>query len=130
MLDTNICIYLIKQQPPEVGARFSQFYYGDIGISTITLAELNAGLQKSTNQIKAKQALDELLQDLVIVPFDELAAAEFGIKRWQDSNRQKNAMDRLIASHAASIGCTLVTNNLSDFTCYADLKVENWVAAN
>ena len=128
MLDTNICIYLIKQQPREVAKRFAQCHHGDIVISTITLAELNAGVEKSNNRTEAKQALDGLLQDLVVMPFDESAAAEFGVKRLQAPDRRKNAMDRLIASHAAAQRCILVTNNVDDFKCYSDLTIENWVS--
>ena len=127
MLDTNICIYLIRQQPPEVGIRFAECYYGDIVISAITLAELNAGVEKSRDSVLAKTALDELLHDLPVVPFDQQAANEYGVKRLQDPDRRKNAMDRLIASHAAALACILVTNNLDDFECYRDLITENWV---
>ena len=127
MLDTNICIYLIRQQAPEVGTRFAECYYGNIVISAITLAELNAGVEKSRDSVLAKNALDELLHDLPVVPFDQQAANEYGVKRLQDPDRRKNAMDRLIASHAAALACILVTNNLDDFECYRDLITENWV---
>ncbi len=127
MLDTNICIYLIKNHPPEVAKRFAQYYYGDIGISTITLAELNAGIEKSINKEQAKVALTNLLEDLIVAPFDEQAADQYGLKRKEDPDRKKNAMDRLIASHASAIGCVLVTNNPDDFKRYSGLTIENWV---
>ncbi len=127
MLDTNICIYLIKNHPPEVAKLFSQYYYGDIGISTITLAELNAGVEKSLSREQAKIALNNLLEDLVVVSFDECAANEYGIKRKEDPDRKKNVMDRLIASHVAAINCVLVTNNPDDFKKYSGIKIENWV---
>lgn len=130
MLDTNICIYLIKRQPREVGERFAECHHGDIVISTITLAELNAGVEKSHNRAQARKALDALLNDLVVAPFDKKAADEYGIKRLEDPDRKKNAMDRLIASHAAAANCILVTNNLADFKCYSGLVTENWVTSN
>lgn len=127
LLDTNICIYLIKHHPPEVLNRFSQLYYGSVGISTITLAELRVGVEKSAYRTAAEKALEGLLEELVVKPFEAQAAIVYGKKRLEDPDRRKNAMDRLIASHAVALGCILVTNNPKDFVNYSNLKVESWV---
>ena len=77
MLDTNICIYLMKHHPPEVAARFAQCYVGDVVISAITLAELEFGVECSGASRKRNQAaLDSLLEDIPVLPFDRGAARE------------------------------------------------------
>ena len=129
MLDTNICIYLIKHQPPEVRQRFELCYVGDIVISAITLAELEYGIACSPPDTQAinQLALEGLLEDLVVAPFDKLAARAYGPVRLANKVRQRDALDKLIASHAIAMNVTLVTNNEADFAHYQNLKFENWV---
>lgn len=128
MLDTNICIYLMKHQPPEVAERFAQCYVGDVVISAITLAELEYGVACSGAQRgRNRKALDAFLQDVPAAPFDGAAAAVYGPTRLASPGRQRDALDKLIASHALALGVTLVTNNLADFAAYSELRVENWV---
>jgi len=129
MLDTNICIYLIKHQPPEVRQRFEVCFIGDIVISAITLAELEYGIACSPPDTQAinQLALEELLEDLVVAPFDKLAARAYGPVRLANKVRQRDALDKLIASHAIAMNVTLVTNNEADFAHYQNLKIENWV---
>ena len=128
MLDTNICIYLMKHQPPEVAARFAQCYIGDVVISAITLAELEYGVACSgEQQARNRQALDDFLQEVPAAPFDGAAAALYGPMRLATRERQRDALDKLIASHALAMGVTLVTNNLVDFAAYPGLRLENWV---
>lgn len=130
LLDTNICIYVMKQHPPEVIARLEDLYYGEAVISAITLAELRAGLDCNPNtRPHNERALDALLQDLPVLPFDHSAAASYGAIRAAIRDRRRDALDRLIAAHAVSLGITLVTNNENDFKDYPGLAVENWVAA-
>ncbi|NCW51753.1 MAG: type II toxin-antitoxin system VapC family toxin [Betaproteobacteria bacterium] len=106
MLDTNICIYLMKHQPPQVRARFAECFVGDVVISAITLAELEFGVVSSGKAQERNQTqLNSLLEDIVVAPF-------------------------VIASHALSLGVTLVTNNEADFRGFAGLHVENWVTAS
>jgi len=78
LLDTNICIYIIKQQPSAVLKRFLEFQVGDIGISSITLSELRYGVAKSTHQAKNSKALDEFIIPLEVMSFDEEAAYVYG----------------------------------------------------
>ena len=129
MLDTNTCIYLIKHQPPEVRQRFELCYVGDIVISAITLAELEYGIACSPPDTQAinQLALEGLLEDLVVAPFDKLAARAYGPVRLANKVRQRDALDKLIASHAIAMNVTLVTNNEADFAHYQNLKIENWV---
>ena len=131
MLDTNICIYLMKHHPPEVAKRFSECYVGEVVISAITLAELEYGVICSAeNQARNRAALDSLLEDIVVSPFDGVAAGTYGSVRLATRERKRDALDKLIAAHAISLGVTLVTNNEADFVVYPGIKVENWVGSH
>jgi tRNA(fMet)-specific endonuclease VapC len=129
LLDTNICIYLMKRQPPQAAARFAALAFGDVGMSSITLAELRFGVEISARRQQDEAALDGLLQDVVAMPFEHTAAQAYGRLRALVRSRRRDALDRLIAAHAVSLNCTLVTNNEADFAGYPGLAVENWVAA-
>ncbi len=131
MLDTNICIYIAKQRPPSLHARFQALQQGRTVMSAVTHAELRAGIEMQV----ANRAHDEMVLDLVvsrvpIMPFDEAASLAYGRLRAAVPDRRRNAMDRLIAAHALSVGATLVTNNEADFKDYPGLQVENWVVAS
>ncbi len=128
MLDTNICIYLMKHQPPEVRNKFEECFVGDVVMSAITLAELEYGIACSvSNQSTNQAALDDLLQDILVAPFESQAARAYGPVRLASRERSRDALDKLIASHAIGLGVTLVTNNEADFAGYPGLVVENWV---
>ena len=128
MLDTNICIYLMKHQPPQVRARFAECFVGDVVISAITLAELEFGIACSGEaQARNQAALDGLLEDLLVAPFEARAARAYGPLRAANRERNKDALDKLIASHALSLSVTLVTNNEADFRGFTGLVVENWI---
>ncbi len=129
MLDTNICIYLMKHHPPEVAQRFSECYVGEVVISAITLAELEYGVVCSSEK-RNHAALSSLLEDIVVLPFDGMAANAYGAVRFATRERQRDALDKLIAAHAIAQGVTLVTNNETDFTRYPGIKVENWVGSH
>ena len=130
MLDTNICIYLMKHQPPEVRERFAQCFVGDVVISAVTLAELEFGIACSSPsaQESNRSALESLLEDIMVAPFEAQAAKAYGPIRATYKDRNRDALDKLIASHAIALGVTLVTNNEADFVNYAGLPVENWVS--
>ena len=129
MLDTNICIYLMKHQPPQVRARFDACFVGDVVISAITLAELEYGVASSgANQARNQAALALLLRDLPVAPFAGLAARAYSPLRAASRERNRDALDKLIAAHALALGVTLVTNNEADFRSFDGLTVENWVA--
>ena len=128
LLDTNICIYLIREQSPAVARRFSVLRVGDVGMSVITLAELRYGVEAHTADRKRNErALNALLNEIPAVPFDVHAAAAYGVIRAAVRDRKRDALDRLIAAHAISADLMLVTNNTSDFEGYPGLRVENWV---
>ena len=130
MLDTNTCIYLIKQKPPKVLKHFTSHAVGDIGISSITLAELRYGVSKSRHVEKNRQALDEFIVPLEIEDFDERAAAEYGTVRadLEKAGRPIGSMDMLIGAHARALGATLVTNNTREFKQIKNLNVVDWSA--
>ena len=128
LLDTNICIYLMRQQPPSVARRFGALRRGDVGMSAITLAELRYGVEAdAADRARNERALDALLADIPAVPFDAQAATVYGAIRAAMRERKRHAPDRLIAAHAVSAGLTLVTNSLADFSGTPGLRVENWV---
>ena len=129
LLDTNICIYIIKRQPPQVLDKFRTLDLSDVGISSITVAELEYGAYKSQLTDRNRVAFNQFLMPLEIVPFDERATQNYGQLRSQ-LERQGiviGSMDMLIASQALSLGLILVTNNVKEFSRIPDLVVENWV---
>jgi len=128
LLDTNICIYIIKQQPAGVLKRFMEFQVGDIGISSITLSELRYGVAKSAYPEKNTKALDEFIIPLEIVSFDEQAAHAYGNIRasLEKAGTPIGSMDMLIAAHAVSLEVLLVTNNTREFTRISGLTILNW----
>lgn len=128
MLDTNICIYLMKHQPPEVAQRFASYFVGEVVISAITLAELQYGVVCSgAAAAKNREALDAFVQEVPVKAFEGAAALAYGAARYATRDRKRDALDKLIAGHAMSLDVTLVTNNENDFVIYPGLKVENWV---
>lgn len=129
MLDTNICIYLIKQQPPTILERFRAHPVGDIGLSSITAAELAYGVSKSRHVTKNRHALEQFLAPLEVAAFDQVAAWAYGRLREQLEAKGTpiGSMDMLIAAHALSLGIRLVSNNLREFRRVPGLRLENWV---
>ena len=129
LLDTNICIYIIKQKPPEVLQRFNTYQVGDIGISSITVAELEFGVQKSQFPAKNQQALTQFLLPLKIVDFDHSAAIIYGNIRaiLEKQGTPIGSLDTLIAAHALSLQTTLITNNVKEFSRVPNLPLDNWV---
>jgi len=130
MLDTNTCIYLIKQKPPKVLKHFKSHSIGDIGISVITLAELQYGAAKSQHVEKNRAALEEFLLPLEVADFDEKAAQAYGTVRaaLEKAGTPIGSLDTQIGAHALSLGITLVTNNTREFRRIKSLKVVDWTA--
>lgn len=127
MLDTNICIYLIKNHPSQVLRRLETLNLGDAVMSVVTYAELRAGLEiQTTNRAQDEHVLSMLVSRIPVVPFTESDAERFGVLRAAVRDRSRNAMDRLIAAQAVNSGVTLVTNNEADFKDYPGLVIENW----
>lgn len=129
ILDTNICIYLIKKHPPRVFEKFTLFSTKSIGISSISVAELMYGVSKSDNPEKNLDALEDFLEPLNILDFDYNAAAEYGpIKnRLFKMGTPISPFDMLIEAHAKSLNLILVSNNLKEFNRVEGLLTENWV---
>ena len=129
MLDTNACIAIIRRQPEAALKRLRGKTVGQVGISSVTLAELEFGTAKSQRAEQARQALAEFLLPLEIAAFDETAAAAYGVVRATLERKGKpiGPLDTLIAAHALALGAVLVTNNLREFRRVPDLSVESWI---
>lgn len=131
MLDTNICIYAIKNKPELVLQRLKTNLSKGLCISAITLAELQHGVEKSTQSHKNRAALICFLSILNVLPFDESAAVEYGeiCAYLQNKGTPIGTMDMLIAAHARSSHKILVTNNVREFERVPGLEIENWASA-
>lgn len=129
MLDTNICIYAIKNKPESVLKHLKENLSNGLCISSITLAELEHGVEKSANKEKNALALLQFLSILTVLPFDDLAAVEYGkiCAYLQKKGTPIGVMDMLIASHARAEKLVLVTNNVREFERVPELLIENWV---
>jgi tRNA(fMet)-specific endonuclease VapC len=129
MLDTNMCIYVIKKKPPRVLERFKTFQIADIGISTITLSELEYGVAKSARKEQNREALIEFLAPLEILSFDEKASHHYGEIRvfLEREGIPIGSLDLPIAAHARSLMLPLVTNDTRAFKRIPGLQIENWV---
>lgn len=128
MLDTNICIYVLKNHPPQLRDRFNRLAE-QLCISTITLAELWYGVEKSTRPDINGQAVDRFSAALDVLPFSAEAARHYGHVRaeLERIGRPAGPHDMLIGAHARSAGLTVVTNNVREFERISGLRVENWV---
>ena len=129
MLDTNICIYIIKRKPLNVIDRFKQTKISQIGVSAITFSELSYGVSKSSKPVQNQMALAQFIAPLEILPYGDDAAQYYGNLRTQleKQGTTMGSLDMLIAAHALSTACTLVTNNTKEFSRIPNLKIENWV---
>jgi tRNA(fMet)-specific endonuclease VapC len=125
LLDTNICIYIIKQKPSEVLEKFNNYQVGDIGISSITVAELEFGIQKSQFPSKNRQALAQFLLPLQVADFDNTAAIVYGNIRakLEKQGTPIGSLDTLIAAHVLSLKVTLITNNVKEFSRVPNLQL-------
>ena len=128
MLDTDICIYIIKRKPTSVFKRFVSLQPGQLVMSAITFAELMNGAKKSRHVKSNLEKLNALGELLDIRPFDKQAAVSYGDvrSRLEKSGEPIGSNDLLIAAHALSLGCPLVTNNEKAFRRVQGLKIENW----
>lgn len=129
MLDTNICIYIIKKHPEQVLNKLITLTMDDVCISSVTLAELMYGVQKSQHQQKNIAALEEFLSPFEIMFFDDEAAITYGNIRafLEKTGIPIGSLDLMIAAHAQSLNSILVTNNTKEFSRVPNLKIEDWV---
>lgn len=128
MLDTNICIYAMKNKPENVLRRFWEKLDEGLCISSITLAELEYGMKHSADPVKNEQALIRFLAPISILPFGAAAASKYGEIRayLQSRGTPIGPLDMLIAGHALAEDLTLVTNNVREFERVPDLEIEDW----
>lgn len=130
LLDTDICIYLIKRRPESVVRHLAAQQVGDVGVSAVTVAELRYGVARSAQTERNARALELFLAPLVIADFDAGAATAYGAVRaaLERAGAPIGALDTLIAAHALSLGATLVTNNTREFDRVPGLSLANWAA--
>jgi len=128
MLDTNICVGIIRKKTTNLLEKIVQFIPGEIGISTITVAELTYGAQKSNFPAQNLLALEQFLLPLEVAEYDYAAAIVYGQIRANLEERGLliGAMDMLIGAHALSLNVVLVTNNMREFQRIPNLKLEDW----
>jgi tRNA(fMet)-specific endonuclease VapC len=128
LLDTNTCIYLIKRQYPEILAKLLKVGFENIGISAITLAELEYGIANSSRSMESQTALLEFILPFEILDFTYTAASFYGRirKELKDMGRPIGDMDMLIASIAMANDLIVVTNNEKEFRRISGLRIENW----
>jgi tRNA(fMet)-specific endonuclease VapC len=129
MLDTDICIYVIKNRSDYLLTKLRANAAAGIGISSITAAELHFGVAKTHSEKNAK-ALDEFLASLEIADFDDVAAREYGTVReaLERAGTPIGPLDTQIAAHARQLGVIFVTNNVREFVGVQGLRLENWAA--
>ena len=130
LLDTNICVFAIRKKSKRLLDRLRQFGPGDVGISTVTLAELRYGADKSQDPAKNHNALNSFVAPLEIVEFDAQAAEQYGRVRADLEVRgiPIGPLDTMLAAHALSLSVPLVTNNVGEFSRVSGLTVEDWAA--
>ena len=129
MLDTNICFYVIKHKPETVFQKLQNINPEDVCISSVTYAELVHGVEKSAAVEKNRLALSMLLANMEILDFDVDAADCYGKIRaaLEKKGTPIGPLDMMIAAHAQSLGYTVVTNNVKEFSRVSALQIENWV---
>ena len=128
LLDTNICIYIIKKKPIQVFEKLKRQLPGVVGVSSITLAELQYGVKKSSRVEQNQLALNQFLAPLEIIDFGQNAAIEYGkVRTYLETNGIPiGPLDMLISGHARALEVTLITNNEKEFRRVPELKIENW----
>jgi tRNA(fMet)-specific endonuclease VapC len=128
MLDTNICIYVIKNRPTLLRDRFNDFA-DQLCVSVITLAELIYGAEKSARAHENLAVVEQFCARLDVLPFAERAASHYG-QLWAELERAGQPIgihDMMIGSHARSEGLAVVTNNVREFQRMPGLRLENWL---
>jgi len=130
LLDTNICVYIINEKPKQILRKFERYPVHEFGISSITHAELQYGIEKSKNKNTNQDALDYFLLPLTILPFHgKRLVTCYGEIRTSLESKGKTIgpLDMLIAAHALSLDLTIISNNIKEFSRIPNLKCENWI---
>lgn len=128
LLDTDTCIYLLKGEDPALAQRVLDQRREDVGISAITLGELELGVAKSEHAKKNRRRLEVFSSNVTALPFDADAAVAYGRVRaaLEKAGTPIGPLDTLIAAHAIALGSTLVTNNEREFGRVSSLRIANW----
>ncbi|MCC7516823.1 MAG: type II toxin-antitoxin system VapC family toxin [Pseudomonadales bacterium] len=131
LLDTDICIYITKHNPPAVRERFARYAASELAMSVITLGELRFGAEKSQAREQALVAVQALEQLVQVAPLPSRAGEHYGQIRaaLQQTGQMIGNNDLWIAAHARAEGWIVVTNNEREFQRVQGLQVENWVTA-
>ena len=129
LLDTDTCIELIRARSPQIVRRLKRYSPGEVGISSITLAELEFGVARSSRPDQNREALDNFTSLLEVAPFDDAAARAYGGIRadLQQHGIAIGSLDMLIGAHALSLGVTLVTHNTREFARIPGLRLADWM---
>jgi len=129
MLDTNVCIDLIRETSPLLLTVLNRHYPDEIGVSSIVFAELHTGVCKSNDPSKNLEKLTDFFTPLTILSFDSVAAEQYGMIRayLEKTGTPIGPLDMLIAAHALATRAILVTNNEKEFCRVPNLQVENWL---
>lgn len=125
MLDTNTCVFVLKQTPTWLGGKF-QRHMGQICISVVTLGELCWGAEKSQRRLESLKGVDDFVSGIAVLDLDRQAVIEYGRIRAALRHQPIGALDMLIAGHALSRDLTIVTNNTSEFERVPGLDIEDW----
>jgi tRNA(fMet)-specific endonuclease VapC len=130
LLDTNICIYIAKHNPPAVRERFVRHGADELAMSVITLGELRFGAEKNQAREKAIATLSQLESAILVAPLPEAAGQHYGqiLSVLQKTGQPIGNNDLWIAAHARAEGWILVTNNEREFVRIEGLQIENWAA--
>jgi len=128
MLDTNICIYIIKKRPPDVLTRFETMQNMFVSVSVVTFAELQYGVEKSAAKQHNQHVLEAFLSNVLIMSWDKDAGVQYARLRSHLESRGTpiGNMDMLIAAHAISQNAVLVTHNRNEFKRIPQLQMEDW----
>ena len=131
LLDTDTCINIIRKRTEVLLRRLFEQTPGEVGVSSITVAELAYGVQRSEHVQQNRDALEKFLLPLAVLSFDEPAAAAYGVLRaeLEAVGLPIGGMDTLIGAHALALGATLVTSNVREFSRIRSLRVEDWLVA-
>ena len=129
LLDSNICIAILKHQSQRIRRKLSSIPVGQVGTSSIVLAELHYGIEQSTQKKKNEEALNDFLDFIMVLEWPNEAAHHYGRIRSElkKAGTPIGAMDLLIAAHALALDAILVTDNVTEFQRVADLRIENWL---
>jgi tRNA(fMet)-specific endonuclease VapC len=128
LLDTNICIYIAKNRPPAVAARFAKLAAGSVGMSWVTYGELCFGAEKSSQRASTLERLERLQSMIPVITPDAAVGERYGAIRahLERAGTPIGNNDLWIAAHALSLGVTLVSNNTIEFKRVPKLELANW----